>query len=988
MTSAVPDIDSFLEEARGSELDRLLELDSDWKPVRLDRGRLRPTPLKPAADRLLACHLFFRSRSVLAANGLGSASRALRAVEARLDADRKDGAARGRKARLLMLLGRPQDALEQWKDCAGSAKEPAQAQLTAEAALSLGDVRTGLFLLDRVVAQRPAQSWPRAWRAEARRMSGDLRGAREDIDRALALSDRADPDFFVLSARLGRWEDLDRALALSPDPFWPLVHRGWASMRASKPGRAVRDFARVTELHPRCAWAWFWLALARDEAGDVLGARKDRERAIYLDPIAIWSYSSRAKEIGATRDFGAVIDWGMVLKDCDERIAADPADAVAYALRAGCREQTEFVLADHRRAIALDPDRAWFHALIARDLTYGGKVDEARREIEAAVALWPGCGWLYGWRGEVLRRQSLLEEAVADHTTAIAIDGENARAFAWRGSVRRIQGDLSGAREDFDRALELDSEYAWVDNERRYVSWKLNELDTAFEELHQAARRDFRLSFARTPEDRTDYLGSLKTLNGVLRRRPRCAWAWAWKGEALKRLARPRESLRALNKAVSLAPGLALPSLWRAEVLIALGRLAGARRAIKRCIALDLWSAWAYIVSAELSAREGRNREALSDLETFRVLSTKDYGASLYRAMILRQARRPEESVGMCDRLVAANPRDAWAYQERALARLACGDAARAYRDQRLAQKHEARQPCVFGIADHPLRIERDRLEWAIGELLQAKQDYWVSAWLGYLHMLAGRPAPAEKYFRKALRGKKGGAWAWAWLGELDLRRGRLDQAEICLSRARKSGGGKTPWIEALGGELLRLRGKPEAAAKAFDAAIAADPDEPIARFGLARLLQGRGDFAPALANLDCVLSGSAASAPLLLRRAELLVSLDRLSEAETELTRALDLHPDYAEAVYLRGEARRRLGRPDEALADLDRSIRLDSKRAPVFVSRGLVYQDQGRHREQLADFKRASSLDPVRFGALAGTSERTAGTRSSSSAAPGTSS
>jgi tetratricopeptide (TPR) repeat protein len=109
---------------------------------------------------------------------------------------------------------------------------------------------------------------------------------------------------------------------------------------------------------------------------------------------------------------------------------------------------------------------------------------------------------------------------------------------------------------------------------------------------------------------------------------------------------------------------------------------------------------------------------------------------------------------------------------------------------------------------------------------------------------------------------------------------------------------------------------------------------------------------------------------PLTLRlRGRALYSLDFLARHEevlANLTRAIDLDPEYAWALASRGETYQAMGRQDEAAADLTRAIDLDPEYAWALTSRGETYRLMGRHDEALADLTRAIDLDPEDTWAL----------------------
>jgi tetratricopeptide (TPR) repeat protein len=82
--------------------------------------------------------------------------------------------------------------------------------------------------------------------------------------------------------------------------------------------------------------------------------------------------------------------------------------------------------------------------------------------------------------------------------------------------------------------------------------------------------------------------------------------------------------------------------------------------------------------------------------------------------------------------------------------------------------------------------------------------------------------------------------WIFAWLGELELHEGRFAAARAALDGALASHPGLAPARVWRGRTLLNLRKFPEAA-KDFDAALDAEPDDVWALVGKAACLEAAG---------------------------------------------------------------------------------------------------------------------------------------------------
>ncbi|MFP4360717.1 MAG: tetratricopeptide repeat protein, partial [Alphaproteobacteria bacterium] len=212
----------------------------------------------------------------------------------------------------------------------------------------------------------------------------------------------------------------------------------------------------------------------------------------------------------------------------------------------------------------------------------------------------------------------------------------------------------------------------------------------------------------------------------------------------------------------------------------------------------------------------------------------------------------------------------------------------------------------------------------------------------------------------------------------------------------------------ALAGDVLRAAGRLEEARARYDAALAADPDQPAARAGRARLhledgdlaaadalevpeddrspalalawadaAADRGELAAAIAKLDDVLAQNPGWLPALLRRGDAHRRLGQMAEASRDLERAVRLAATDPRARFRRGLLRRDLGDHEAARDDFDRAIGLDPDFAAAYVARGALYQAAGRHDVAARDFERALALAPEDVDALThqATSECVAG-------------
>lgn len=207
---------------------------------------------------------------------------------------------------------------------------------------------------------------------------------------------------------------------------------------------------------------------------------------------------------------------------------------------------------------------------------------------------------------------------------------------------------------------------------------------------------------------------------------------------------------------------------------------------------------------------------------------------------------------------------------------------------------------------------------------------------------------------------------------------GRADEARAALEQAAAVLGRDHPRVAALQGAELAAAGRHGEAAERFRAALAADPLEQQARFGLGRslLALGRRDeglaelaehrrLVPLIDRLEFARKGldlAPLHAPNLAELGDCERALGRLDRAEAAYRRALEVAvPDEVAPVALRLA---RLLREDRGEAELAlRALDLALARAEdprLLVRAGDYLLELGRPREAVPRFERALALDP----------------------------
>ena len=220
----------------------------------------------------------------------------------------------------------------------------------------------------------------------------------------------------------------------------------------------------------------------------------------------------------------------------------------------------------------------------------------------------------------------------------------------------------------------------------------------------------------------------------------------------------------------------------------------------------------------------------------------------------------------------------------------------------------------------------------------------------------AGDDAAALDHLEAASRHDDAGADVLVALARLQLRRGDLRAAQRSAGAALARAPGRADAL-ALEGDILRAAGRLDEARGRYRAALAADPNEPRARAGKARLFLEDGDREGALA-LDPALDADALALRLAWADAE--AKAGDLRAAIAKLDAILARHPDYVGALVRRGDFHRRLGEIAAAHRDLETAVGVDAVSPEARFRRGLLKRDLEDLEAARDDFNRAIALDP----------------------------
>lgn len=296
------------------------------------------------------------------------------------------------------------------------------------------------------------------------------------------------------------------------------------------------------------------------------------------DPVAARHWARTLAEAGEDTDSAVLRGWGRdlltALTDHAPRATAafgllltraglDDTGRAAVLVARGWDHfraaELDAALADHGRALALDPRSARAHQGRAVVLRAMGAYEEALADLDRADELAPDRAWAVRERGETYRRMGRAREALAALDRAHVLDPADPVTLASRGLVRERLGNPEDALDDFDRAIALWPEYHWALVRRAHLrsvrgdpAGALADLDRAAELAPRAAgiageRGDVYRTAGRFEEAVAEY-GRALALD------PEYAWAYGSRALAYEALGRREEAMDDLDRALEIDP--------------------------------------------------------------------------------------------------------------------------------------------------------------------------------------------------------------------------------------------------------------------------------------------------------------------------------------------------------------------------------------------------------------------------------------------------
>lgn len=666
---------------------------------------------------------------------------------------------------------------------------PAEAAAAIETGLSAGGAPTSL-LVDR---------------AQLRERTGDIAGARRDLDRVVAV-DPSNAWARAARARLlqGLGEhaaalvDLDAVIEIEPELPTHHYRRGLSLAALARPQQAIASFDSALRLEPGVAQAWFERGRAYEALGHAEIALRNYERALRLDPRSETALSRRALLLQRTgRGEQAIAAYGALLD-------AYPNATFGFNNRAGLlirQGRHEEALGDLDRALALQPADANARRNRAQLLLTLGRNEAALRDLDHAGPGGDQAAW-QAMRGDTLLALGKPKSALQAYRVALALRPDDLQTLFGRGLAEELRGDRQAALGAYATVRALDPEHAGAAERledllpalgRSIELWPMRLADLlrgagaqlargrdAFRQAYQALRPQTPTAAAApNPVSELDAQLALDGLDvpRLIRRA----------GFGLAQPQRTAQVRADLATALLIEPGNPQALILRARLHHRDGAFAAAQADAEAALLRAPRSVEALFQRARALEARGQGPAALKAYDEVVAVAPDNAAALLNRGLLLQRARHYPRALADLDAAVTANRGDPDGWAARAALRAMMGDnesAVADYREALALAPH--RLDAALGLTQALVGARQPLL--AIDELGRLIKRHPEQAGLWNMRCLiravSGEAAVALPDCEEALRLAPNHGAVLHTRGLVQLKRGDLDGAIADFDRA------------------------------------------------------------------------------------------------------------------------------------------------------------------------------------------------------------
>ncbi|HUP23502.1 MAG TPA: sulfatase-like hydrolase/transferase [Thermoanaerobaculia bacterium] len=291
------------------------------------------------------------------------------------------------------------------------------------------------------------------------------------------------------------------------ESLYPLLHYGWAPLRAARGGRHKLIAAPRVELYDLHADPGERANLADQLTGAralLEGRLAELRERIESAPSASVKREVDAAALAQLRALGYVAPAGEVDPSAeDDRPRADPKDRLRlHQLLMGA--QSAFGSGDHavaernlRAALAQDPGIVDAHQLLGQLYLDQGRGEAAIASFQGALAISPEHRASLFGLANAYSKDGRTQEAIVGFERLLDLGGYDSKAAMALARLRVEQGDRAGAVEVLERATEPQDAPAALLNDLGELLAELGQLDAALAAFERARRNSEQLALPR-----------------------------------------------------------------------------------------------------------------------------------------------------------------------------------------------------------------------------------------------------------------------------------------------------------------------------------------------------------------------------------------------------------------------------------------------------------------------------------------------------------
>ena len=375
---------------------------------------------------------------------------------------------------------------------------PASAQVNTDRVMMIGknalyfeDYVLAIQYFNQVITAKPYLADPYYFRAMAKFLLDDFKGAEEDASDCLVRNPyytaayqlrgaaRQNQDKYDLAAT-----DYQRSLEYFPEDRITLVNMGIVNIEMKQHEVAEKFFDVLLRRFPDYTPGYLTRAQMYLELNDTTRAMADLNKAIEIDPYTAQSFSARGLLHFQQKEFN------KALADLDESIRLDPYFSGNYINRGLVKynlNDLRGAMADYDRVIEMDENN--LIARFNRGLLRAQVADNNRaiRDFDKVIELEPENIIAYLNRAMLQNETGNKAGALNDLNVVLAAHPEYFTGYYMRSQLKRELNDLRGAENDYllARAEETKARKRATENPEPFKQGEKGELKDTREETDQ-----------------------------------------------------------------------------------------------------------------------------------------------------------------------------------------------------------------------------------------------------------------------------------------------------------------------------------------------------------------------------------------------------------------------------------------------------------------------------------------------------------------------